>query len=200
MALTRKFLSALGIEQEKIDEIISAHSDTVEALKAERDGFKADAEKLASVQKELDKLKANTADYEDLKSYKTKYNDEHDAFEQYKKEIASAETLRQVKEAYKALLKASGVDEKRFDTILKVTDFTGKKLGEDGKLEGEKDLAEAIKTEWKDFVVSTSSKGTNVDTPPSEKQGEVGNNAQWIRQRAQAKHEANYGVTKKEGE
>ena len=38
MALTRKFLSALGIEEAKIDEIISAHVDTVNVLKEQRDG------------------------------------------------------------------------------------------------------------------------------------------------------------------
>ena len=42
MALTRKFLSALGIEEAKIDEIISAHADTVNALKEQRDSYKAD--------------------------------------------------------------------------------------------------------------------------------------------------------------
>ena len=58
MALTRKFLSALGIEEAKIDEIISAHADTVNALKEQRDGYKADADKLPTVQRELDDLKA----------------------------------------------------------------------------------------------------------------------------------------------
>ena len=42
MALTRKFLKALGIEDDKVDEIITAHSDTVNALE---DG-RADADKL----------------------------------------------------------------------------------------------------------------------------------------------------------
>ena len=37
MSLTRKFLSALGIEDDKVDEIISAHTDTVNALKEQRD-------------------------------------------------------------------------------------------------------------------------------------------------------------------
>ena len=57
MALTRKFLSALGIEAEKIDEIIDAHTDTVNALKEERDKYKASHEALQGVQKELDDLK-----------------------------------------------------------------------------------------------------------------------------------------------
>ena len=53
MALTRKFLTALGVDADKIDEIITAHTDTVEALKEERDKYKADAELLPNVQEEL---------------------------------------------------------------------------------------------------------------------------------------------------
>jgi hypothetical protein len=53
MALTRKFLKAMGIEEEKIEQIIDAHTETVNALKEERDNFKADAEKLPNVQKQL---------------------------------------------------------------------------------------------------------------------------------------------------
>ena len=45
MALTRKFLTALGIEADKVDEIINAHAETVDALKAERDTYKDKAEK-----------------------------------------------------------------------------------------------------------------------------------------------------------
>ena len=33
MALTRKFLKAMGIEDDKIDQIIDAHTETVTALK-----------------------------------------------------------------------------------------------------------------------------------------------------------------------
>lgn len=46
MALTRKFLAALGIEDDKADGIIQAHSDTVNGLKDEIEKYKADAEKL----------------------------------------------------------------------------------------------------------------------------------------------------------
>ena len=49
MALTRKFLLALGIEDSKIESIIDAHSETVDALKKERDDYKAQAEKLPEV-------------------------------------------------------------------------------------------------------------------------------------------------------
>ena len=54
MALTRKMLKAMGIEEEKIDEIIEAHTEVVDSLKKERDTYKEDADKLTDVQKKLD--------------------------------------------------------------------------------------------------------------------------------------------------
>ena len=64
MSLTRKFLSAMGIEQEKIDQIIEAHTETVDALKADRDKYKEQAGELVGLKDELDKAKA---DYEKMK-------------------------------------------------------------------------------------------------------------------------------------
>ena len=85
MALTRKFLSALGIEADKVDENLSAHTETVEALKNERDTFKADAEKLTGVQKELDDLKA-TVEKDGKDPYKVKYEAIKEEYEAYKTE------------------------------------------------------------------------------------------------------------------
>ena len=45
MALTRKFLRALGIEDDKVEEIIGAHLETVNPLKDERDNLKEQADK-----------------------------------------------------------------------------------------------------------------------------------------------------------
>ena len=62
MALTRRALKAMGIEDEKIDEIISMHTDTVDGLKDQVKTYEADAKKLPTVQKELDELKAELPD------------------------------------------------------------------------------------------------------------------------------------------
>ena len=83
MALTRKFLAAMGIDNEKIDEIITAHSETVEALKEQRDSFKAEADNLTSITRERDDLKVKLAGAEDkvaaqkkeISEYKTKITD-----------------------------------------------------------------------------------------------------------------------------
>ena len=58
MALTRKFLKAMGIEDEKIDQIIEAHTETVSGLKDSLDKAEADAKALPDIQKELDAAKA----------------------------------------------------------------------------------------------------------------------------------------------
>ena len=73
MALTRRSLKAMGIEDEKIDEIIAAHAETVDALKEQRDNYKAQADELEKVQQKLDEanetIKANGSD-----EWKVKYD------------------------------------------------------------------------------------------------------------------------------
>jgi hypothetical protein len=62
MAFTRKFLTAMGIESEKVDEIMAAHVEVTDALKAQINDSKDEADKLTKVQAELDKLKARQKD------------------------------------------------------------------------------------------------------------------------------------------
>ena len=166
MALTRKFLSALGIDAEKVDEIIAAHTETVDALKEQRDAYKADAEKLPAVQAELDKLKAEAAENDGKNPYEVKYNALKEDFEKFKKDATEKETARQTREAYKELLKSAGISEKRIDSVLKVTDLKALKLTEDGKLEDAEGLTNNIKTEWADFIITEGKKGADVPNPP----------------------------------
>ena len=171
MALTRKFLSAMGIEDSKIDEIISAHTDTVNALKEERDNFKADAEKLPAVQKELDDLKKAESKGD---AYKVKYEaqkEEYEAlkkeFDQYKDGVTAKETTAKKESAYRALLKEAGVSEKRIDAVLRVSDISKVELTEDGKLKDSEELEKKIKEEWSDFIVSEGTKGADTPKPPA---------------------------------
>ncbi len=163
MPLTRKFLSALGIEAEKVDEIINAHTEVTDSLKAERDGYKTDAEKLSAVQKELDDLKA--ANGKD--SWKVKYDALKEDFDNYKNEQSAKETKAAKTSAYKALLKKVGISEKRIDAVLKVSDVDGIELDKDGEIKGADKLTASIKEEWADFIVSSSSKGADTPNPPS---------------------------------
>ena len=164
MAFTRKMLKAMGIEDEKIDQIIDAHSETVDALKADRDTYKEDAAKLAAVQKELDELKAKGDD-----GYKAKYEAEKAAHDALKADIAAKETKKAKTDAYRELLKGANIDEKRIATILRAEAPTIDKieLDADGKIKNAEQYTESIKSDWADFIVTQSAKGTNTATPPA---------------------------------
>ena len=157
-------LKAMGIEEEKIDQIIDAHSETVDALKADRDAYKEDAAKLAAVQKELDALKAKGDD-----GYKAKYEAEKAAHDALKADIAAKEAKKAKTDAYRELLKGANIDEKRIATILRAEAPTIDKieLDADGKIKNAEQYTESIKSDWADFIVTQSAKGTNTATPPA---------------------------------
>ncbi|MBQ6686275.1 MAG: hypothetical protein IJM99_09225 [Firmicutes bacterium] len=160
MALTRKMLKAMGIEEEKIDQIIEAHTETVDALKEQRDTYKKDAEKLPDIQRELEDLKAEGDD-----GYKEKYEKEHEAFENFKKAQTERENEAAKKSAYRDLLKAAGISEKRLDAVLKISDISTLTL-EEGKFKDADKLTESIKAEWADFIVEEGEKGADPSNPP----------------------------------
>ena len=162
MSLTRKFLSTLGIEEDKIEEIILKHSETVNGLKDERDSFKEKADKYDKASKELEALKKNSKD--DV--FKVKYEGIKEEFEEYKKSVKKKETVASKKKLYTDLLKDAKVSEKRIDAILKVTDLESIKIDSDGKLENYDELKENVKKEWDDFIVVEEKKGANVPKPP----------------------------------
>lgn len=161
MALTRKLLKGMGLTDEQVDTIIEAHTDTVDGLKADVNRYKADAEKLPSVQNELDGLKAGGGE-----DYKAKYEKEHSDFDQYKKDVTAKESRTAKETAYRDLLKAAGISAARIDAVLKVSDIDSVELA-DGKIKDADKLTESIKNEWKDFIVTTTTKGADTANPPA---------------------------------
>lgn len=143
--------------------LIALHLGVVDPLKDELNNVKADAAKIEELQKEVEKLNAEKKDGED---WKAKFEKEHADFGEYKTQVEKDKAADTVKGLYRTLLKEAKVDEKRIDSILKVTDFSAMKVDKDGKLEGADKLSESIKNDWKDFIVTTQKSGANVDTPP----------------------------------
>ena len=172
MALTkaqvREILSSAGVAPENVadavDKIMDGHLASIEALREERDQFKADAEKLPEVQKELDGLKAKGDP-----DWQEKFDAEHKAFEDYKTQVAEEKAKAEKVELYRALLRESKVEEKRIDSILKVTDVD-KLTVKDGKLDDVEGLKKSIAEEWSGFIVETSAKGAKVDNPPAKQE------------------------------
>ena len=165
MALTRKMLKAMGIEDEKIDEIVDAHAETVDALKKERNKYKEEADKLTDVQKKYDDLK-KVVDSQEEDPYKAKYDKEHKAFEEYKASVESERTKANKTNAYRELLKKAGVSDKRIDSVLKVTAIDEIELDDDGKIKDADKVVENIKSEWSEFIVTESQRGAGTENPP----------------------------------
>ena len=165
MALTRKFLEALGIEQAKIDEIISAHTEVTDSLKADRDSYKEKAEKYDQTKTELDKAKSEL-DKVSKDEYKTKYESLQTEFNKYKTDIAEKEVKGKKEEAYKKMLKEIGVNEKSIDAILKVKDLNTIKLDDKGEIVDVDALKESEKKDWEGFIIESEVHGQNPSTPP----------------------------------
>ena len=168
MAFTRKFLSALGIEADKVDEIINAHIEVVDGLKEERDNFKKDAEKLADVQKQLDKANDKLAKNGDGETVaKEDYDKLKKEYDDYKADITAKNTRIEKENAFRELLKSVGVSEKRFNAIIKVSDIDGLELDKDGKIKDAEKHTENVKSEWADFIETTTTTGAKTANPPA---------------------------------
>ena len=165
MALTRKFLEALGIEQAKIDEIISAHTEVTNALKADRDSYKEKAEKYDETKTELDKAKSELEKV-NKDEYKTKYESLEAEFNKYKTDIAEKEVKGKKEEAYKKMLKEIGVNEKSISAILKVKDLSSLKLDDKGNIVDVDTLKESEKKDWEGFIIKSEEEGQDPNTPP----------------------------------
>jgi chromosome segregation ATPase len=168
MALTRKLLSALGIDEDKAQQIIEAHTETVNGLKDEINSLKEKADsaddlqsKLDKAQKELSKLGENGAD-----KLQEKYNKLKEEYDNFKTATQNEKDHGAKVSAYKELLKANNIAEKYFDKILKVTDVDGLELV-DGKFKDEKTLADSIKSDWSDFIATKETKTAEPANPPA---------------------------------
>lgn len=161
MSLTRKMLKAMNIEEEKIDQIIEAHTETVDGFKDKVNEYKEKAEKYDGVKKELDELKDGDNDWQ------KKYEKEHSDFEAYKTDVTAKETKRTKEHAVREFLKSAGVSEKRLDAVLKVTNLDDFELDKDGKIKDADKHTETVKTEWADFIETTSTQGANTANPPA---------------------------------
>lgn len=168
MSLTRKMLKAMGIEEEKIDQIIEAHSETVDSLKADRDTYKEDAEKLKTVQKELDDLKAKGDD-----GWKEKHDKLKDEFDKYKGDIEAKETKANKEKAVRAFYESKGITGKNLEIAMRGSraEIDGIELDGD-KIKDASTLDALVKGDFSGLVATTTTKGANTANPPANNGGD----------------------------
>lgn len=176
MALTRKLLSTMGIEDEKIDEIIASHTETVNGLKDEIAKYKENAEKYDETVKKLEKAEEKLKNFEageDKNPYKVKYEELKSDFEAYKKTISDKESKEAKEKACREMLKEAGIPDKRIDKILKVTDTDSIEFDEEGNVKDKDNLIKSYKEEWSDFIEVVQTKGADTANPPANNGGKT---------------------------
>ena len=172
MALSRKYLQGMGLNEEQINAIIEANEETITGLKAEIEKHQKTSESseksLAKVQKELDEMKKEAEEGASKNPYKVKYEAIKEEFDKYKADEEAKATHASKEDAFKALLKECGVSEKRIASVLRVSEVDGIEFDENGKVKDAEALKKSIKEEWADFIpTDLGTQGARTSTPPA---------------------------------
>lgn len=162
MAVTRKLLKGMGLTDEQVDTIIEAHSETVDGLKEDLKRAKAEADKLPTVQKELDDLKTAGND-----GWKEKHDTVKKEFDEYKAEQTRKEARAAKETAYRKLLKDEcHISEKYIDDVMGVAKLDDLEM-ENGAIKDAATIAKGISEKYAAFVTTTKTDGVKVDNPPT---------------------------------
>ena len=163
MALTRKLLKGMGLTDEQMDTIIEAHTDTVDGLKADVAKYKADAEQLPKVQRELDTLKAAGDG-----GYQEKYEKVKKDFDDYKAEISTKETKAAKEKAVRAYYEGKGITGKSLDIAIRGSGSEIEAVELDGdKIKDASALDELVKGTFAGLVSTTTTRGADTANPPA---------------------------------
>ncbi len=152
------------------NQIVALHLGVVDPLKDDITRYKADAEKLESVQKELDGLKSKGDD-----GYKAKYESEHQAFEDYKTSVAAEKTTAAKEKALETALKKVGIADKRLQSVARLCKGDGLldklELDDKGAIKDSDKLEASLKESYSDYIVTTSTQGATTPNPPANNGG-----------------------------
>lgn len=162
MALTQAMLKAMGIEDEKRDQIMEAHQGVLESIKAERDELKEAAAKVPTLEKAIEEFKAA----QPTEDWEKKYNELKEEFDGFKAKVETEQAEMEKARLYRAMLREAGVGERRIEPIMKVTDLSGISVV-DGAIADQETVKAAITDEWGGFIAQTSVQGASVEEPPS---------------------------------
>lgn len=148
------------------NQLVALHLGVVDPLKDDVTRYKADAEKLPGVQKELDDLKAQGDG-----GYKAKYEAEHKAFWDYKANVDAEKTTAAKEKALETALKKVGIADKRLQSVVRLCKGDGLldklQLDEKGTIKDSDKLETSLKESYSDYIVTTSTQGANTPNPPA---------------------------------
>ena len=168
MAFTRKALKAMGLTDDQVESLIELHTESTDAIKAERDKYKEQAEKLPDVQEQLNKANSEleAAKKDD---YKGKYESEKAAHDKLKSDIQTKEATEKRLKSFKEEAKKRGysenavsrfLDSKSYDPIEKI------KYDDEGNASNYDDVFKELDSKFTDYAVKTGTLRHTPVTPP----------------------------------
>lgn len=180
MAFTRKFLSAMGVEADKIEEIITAHTEVVDHFRNQIDDAKA-------LKDEIEKLKSDKADLEtklneantkisgyEKDNYKGKYESEKAEHDKLKADVAGKETLAKKESALRNELKGKKYSDDAVKLILSKGGYTDKiELDKDGKPTNLDGIFKDIQEDFAMFTPKETVINSAPDNPPANAGGKT---------------------------
>lgn len=142
------------------NELVALHLGVVDPLKEDLDKYKADAEKVPDLQKQIDELSNG--------DYKGKYEKEHAEFEAYKKDIDAKNTRTAKENAAKAFFEAKGITGANLDIAMRGAKDEIYAIELDGdNIKDTRTLDELVSGTYAGLIVKTTTQGANTATPPT---------------------------------
>jgi len=169
MALTVKMLKGLGLTDEQREAVLEEHARTVDEIKVERDRLKKDAEKLITVQKELDDLKAAGDDgwEQKAKDWEKKYTNL--VIENKSKEARAAKEA-----AVKTYYESKGITGDNLTIAMMGSGEVLEKLELDGdKIKDAAALDALVGGAFAKLVSTTTTEGVRTQMPPKNNGGKL---------------------------
>ena len=143
--------------------LVALHLGVVDPLKDDLTKYKADAEKLPGVQKQLDDLKAAGDD-----GYQEKYEKEHKAFEDFKANVTAKESKAAKEKAVRAYFESKNITGANLDLAMR---GCGEEMAalelDDDKIKDTKALDALVDGTYKGLVSTTQTHGANPANPPA---------------------------------
>lgn len=170
MALTRSLLKALGLNDEQINSIVEAHTDTIAGL---RDSLKAAEEKAKrfdDVEKELNALKSKGTE-----DYKAKYEAEHTAFENYKSDVTAKAEKAAKEKAVSTYYESKNITGKNLSIAMRGSkaEIDGIELDENGKIKDTSVFDMLINGDFAGLVSTERTEGADTKNPPTNTGGDT---------------------------
>ena len=158
----------IEVSKDVLNRICDLHTDSLDGL---NDTVKDLKESLATAERERDDYKAKapkdgveTVSKEDYDKLKKEYDD-------YKADMDSKEVLRAKQTAYRELAKAAELTDRGIEKAVKYAKWDEIELDKDGKIKEAEKHTEFLKSEWSEHHETTTTKGADTATPPTNNGG-----------------------------